>query len=179
MTSSLRRRASAAVSLAVLCVVPVAITVYLARSFTPSPSLLGHTMPRFSARMLDGQTFAQDTTDGKKRVVVFFAPGCSHCRNELKNIDELLPKYKESVDLLGVSLDNSRSTEAMAAELKLKFPIVVADNEHLDDDYKVNILPAFFCFDEHRMLKKFYYGEHTLAMDERLLEEFISSSNAR
>jgi len=136
-------------------------------------------MPRLSARRLDGQLFVQDTTVEKKRVVVFFAPGCSHCRNELKNIDELFPKYKESIDLLGVSLDNSRSTQAMAAELQLKFPIVVADNEHLDDGYKVTILPAIFCFNEHRVLKKFYSGEHTLAMDERLLEEFISFSNAR
>ena len=178
MTSNSRRRAFAAVSLALLCVVPVAITVYLARSFAPSPLLLGHTMPRLSARLLDGQNFVQDTTGGKKRVVVFFAPTCGHCRNELENIDELLPKYKESVDFLGVSLDNSQSTEAMSAELQLKFPIVVADREHLDERYKVNILPAIFCFDEYRALKKFYYGEHTLAMDERLLEEFISSSNA-
>ncbi len=179
MISHSRRRALAAISLVVLCTAPIAIIVHLSRNFAPSPLLLGHTMPPLSARKLDGQNLVQDTSIRKKRVVVFFAPACGHCRNELINLDKLLPKYMETIDVLGVSLDNSRATAAMAADLHLNFPIVVADKDRLDVGYNVNILPVMFCFDEYRVLKKLYYGEHTLAIDERLFEEFTSSSNAR
>ena len=65
----------------------------------------------------------------------------------------------------------------MVSELHPRFPIVVADKDHLDEGFSGKILPAMFCFDEFRVLKKFYSGEHTLEIDEHLLEEFISSSN--
>ncbi len=136
-------------------------------------------MPPLFATSLDGQAFVQDTRDGKKSIVVFFTPACSHCRRELTNLDELLPKYKDKLDILGVSLDNLESTKAMAAELNLKFPVVVADREQLDESFRMNILPALFCFDEYRSVKKFYSGEHSLAIDEHLLDDFISSSDAQ
>jgi peroxiredoxin len=179
MQSYSRRKAFAAISLAVLCAVPIAAALYLHHVFVLSPLPIGQAMPPLFATSLDGQAFVQDTTDGKKSLVVFFTPACSHCRRELTNLDELLPKYMDKLDILGVSLDNLGSTKAMAAELNLKFPVVVANREHLDGSFRLNILPAFFCLDEDRTLKKFYSGEHSLATDEHLLDDFISSSGAQ
>ncbi len=136
-------------------------------------------MPLLFGTSLDGQAFVQDTVDGKKSLVVFFTPACSHCRRELANLGELLPKYIDKIDILGVSLDNLESTKATAAELNLKFPVVVANREHFDGSFRMNILPALFCLDEHRTLKKFYSGEHSLSTDEHLLDDFISSSSAQ
>ncbi len=179
MQSYSRRKAFAAISLAVLCAVPVAAALYLHNVFALSPVPIGQTMPLLFATSLDGQAFVQDTIDGKKSLVVFFTPACSHCRRELTNLDELLPKYMDKIDILGVSLDNLESTKTAAAELNLKFPVVVANREHLDGSFRLNILPALFCLDEYRTLKKFYSGEHSLATDEHLLDDFISSSSAQ
>ena|SRR5208283_3758819 len=179
MQSYSRRKAFAAISLAVLCTIPIAAALYLHHAFAFSPVPIGQAMPPLFATSLDGHAFVPDTIDGKKSLVVFFTPACSHCRRELTNLDELLPKYMDKIDILGVSLDNLQSTKTVAAELNLKFPVVVANREHLDGSFRMNILPALFCLDEYRTLKKFYSGEHSLATDEHLLDDFISSSSAQ
>jgi peroxiredoxin len=178
MQTHLRGKAFAATSLVVLCAVPIVVALYLHYIFALSPLAIGQAMPSLFATSLDGQAFVQDTIDGKKSLVVFFAPGCSHCRRELTNLDELLPKYIGKLKIVGVSLDNHEATKAMATELNLKFPVVVADREHMERSFRINILPALFCIDEYRVLKEFYSGEHSLATDEHLLEDFISSSGA-
>ena len=179
MQTHSRRRAFAAISLAVLLCLPVVVALYLHYAFALSPLPLGQTMPPLFATSLDGQAFVQDTADGKKNLLVFFTPACSHCRRELTNLDELLPKYTDKLDILGVSLDNLESTKAVATELNLKFPVVVADKENLEEAFRMNILPALFCFDEYRSLRNYYSGEHSLAADEHLLEDFISSPSAQ
>ncbi len=166
------RRAFAAASIVLLCAAAALLSLYLGRNFAPSPLPLGNPMPRLSARSLDGHDYVMDTTGGKKRLLLFFSPACSHCRNELALFNALLPKFSERVDILAVSLDNVGSTKEMTAEMKLNFPVVVADVEHLDDRFRTNLLPGIFCFDQHLMLQKFAAGEHTLPYDELLLEEF-------
>lgn len=135
-------------------------------------------MPPLLAITTDGQAFVQDTADGKKSLLVFFTPACSHCRREMANLNDLLPKYADKLDILGVSLDNLESTNALTAGMNLKFPIVVVDNEKVKKTFRLNILPAFFCVDEFRILRNYYTGEHSLSADEHLIEDFISSSNA-
>ncbi len=178
MQTHSRRRAFAAASLAVLCVVPIVVALYLHHAFGLPPLQVGQTMPPLFATSLDGQAIVQDTADGKKKLLIFFTPACNHCRRELTNLDELMPKYTDKLNILGISLDNLESTKAAVTELNLKFPVVVADKEYLDTSYKMSILPALFCFDESRRLKKFYSGEHSLAFDEHLLDDFVSSPSA-
>lgn len=179
MQSQSRRKAFAAISLALLCTAPVVVALYLHQTFALSPLPLGQPMPPLFAASLDGQAFVQDATNGKKKLVVFFTPACSHCRRELKNLDELLPQYMDKLEILGVSLDNLEITRAAASDLGLKFPVVVADREHLDGSFKMNILPALFFFGQDQKFEMFYSGEHSLAFDEHLLEDFISSPGAQ
>ena len=178
MQSQSRRRAFAAVSLVVLCAAPAGVILYLLHSWTPTPVPLGNKMPALHLMSIDGHAFVQDTADGKKSLLVFFTPSCSHCRRELTNLDDLLPRFTDKLDILGISLDNLESTEALITEMNLKFPVVVVDDEQLEKTFKVNILPAFFCVDELGVLRNYYTGEHSLAIDEHLLMEFISSSSA-
>ncbi|MGA9407829.1 MAG: TlpA disulfide reductase family protein [Bacteroidota bacterium] len=177
MQAYTRRRAFAAVSLAVLCAAPAVVALYLYYHSALPPVQIGHKMPPLPAMSVDGQPFVRDTSNGKKSLLVFFAPGCSHCRAELTNLDELLPEFKEKLDILGVSVDNLESTRALAAQMDLKFPVVIADHEQLEKNLKVTIIPAFFCIDEFGVLRDYYTGEHSLAVDEHLIEGFISSAN--
>ena len=96
----------------------------------------------------------------------------------MSNLDELLPRFSGKLDILGVSLDRLESTSAMATELNLRFPIVIADNEEARKGFKMIILPALFCIDEAGILRNYYTGEHSLSVDAQLIEDFISSSNA-
>ena len=178
MKSYLRRRAFAASSLLVLCVVSAVGALYVHANLALSPLPLGHRMPPLPLLSLNGQAFVQDTGDREKSLLIFFAPGCSHCRRELSNLDGLMPRFTGKLHVLGISLDNLESTEAFEAEMNLKFPIVVADKAQLEKTFKLNILPAFFCVDEFGVLKNYYTGEHSLAVDERLIDNLISSSNA-
>ncbi len=178
MKSGLQRRAFAALSLGLLGALPLAVALYvhLNSAFVPLP--LGHKVPGLVALSTDGQVFIQDTMGSKKSLLVFFAPACSHCRRELSNLNDLLPRYKDKLNILGVSLDDLQSTRTTAAELKLKFPVVVAGNEQPQRAFKVNILPAFFCIDEKQILRNYFTGEHSVEVDEHLLEDFIFSSSA-
>ncbi|MGA7160278.1 MAG: redoxin domain-containing protein [Bacteroidota bacterium] len=178
MKSYSRRRAFAASSLLVLCVVSAVGELYLHDNLARPPLPIGHRIPPLPLLSMDGQVIMQDGGDRQKSLLIFFAPGCSHCRRELSNIDGLLRRFTGKLHILGVSLDNLESTEAFAAEMKLKFPIVVADREKLEKTLRLNILPAFFCVDEFGVLRNYYAGEHSLAVDERLISDFISSSNA-
>ena len=178
MYSYSRRRAFAAGSLAVLCVMPAAIALLVQHGSLLDPLPVGERVPTIDAMSIDGRTFVNDTADRKKLLLVFFTPACSHCRRELANLDELLPKYADKLDILGVSLDNLESTRALTTDLNLRFPIVVGENEKMKKTFKVNILPSFFCIDEFRVLRNYYTGEHSLAVDEHLIEDFISSPKA-
>ena len=85
--------------------------------------------------------------------------------------------FKDKLDILAVSVDNLESTKALTAAMNLKFPVVVVDKEQLKTNFRVNILPAFFCVDEFGVLKKYYTGEHSPKVDEHLIQDFILSPN--
>jgi len=176
MQISFRRKARAAVLFAALCVALAGSTIFLFRIFALPPLPLGSPMPRIAAVSLENRPFAFDSASSKKRLVVFFAPACSHCRRELANLAALLPRYAGRLDIFGVSLDNGSSTKAAVAELGLNFPVVIADADSLREHYRIHILPALFCADECWLLQRFYSGEHSLAEDARLLDDFVFSS---
>ena len=176
MRSYSQRRAAAVISLAAI-VAAAALMVLFVYNATPAPLPLGERMPLFHTITIGGEAFVQDTLDGKRSLLVFFNPGCSHCRRELENLDELQPRYADKLDIIGMSLDSLGATQTMTAELKLKFPVVVADDQQLKKTPKINILPALFFVDKFQILRKYYAGEHSLAVDKRLIEDFIFPAN--
>ena len=168
------------IALLLLCVtaaVVSALLLYIERQWDADSLPLGQRIPSFEAATMDGGFFARDSLGDKKVLLIFFAPGCSHCRNEISNLAQLYPKYKGMVDFVGISLDSAAAVKSLARELKLDFPIVVEKDEVLSEMFKIHILPSIFCIDEFQILRGRYTGEHSLSVDEHLINEFASSGN--
>jgi peroxiredoxin len=173
------RKPIAAISLLVLCAVPIALALYVQqrRIFDPPP--IGQKFPLFEVLSVDGRPFVRDSVAGKKLLLLFFTTACSHCKREISNFEELRAKYMTKLDIIGISLDNIDATKALQTELNLNFPVIAGDNEKVKTLFKLNIVPAIFCFDEFQVLRRYYTGEHPLAFDENIIEEFISTPIAR
>jgi peroxiredoxin len=173
------RKSIAAISLLVLCTVPIALALYVQqrRIFDPSP--IGQKFSLFEVLLVDGRPFVRDSVAGRKLLLLFFTTACSHCRREVSNFEELRAKYMTKLDIIGISLDNFDATNVLRTELNLKFPVIVGDKEKVKTLFRLNIVPAIFCLDESQVLRRYYTGEHSLAFDENLIEEFISIPIAR
>ncbi len=173
------RKFIAAISLLVLCIVPIALALYVQqrRIFDPPP--IGKKVSLSEVMSVDGRPFVRDSVAGKKLLLLFFTTACSHCKREIRNFEELRAKYMTKLDIIGISLDNVDATKALRTELDLNFPVIVGDNEKVKTIFRLNILPAIFCFDESQVLRRYYTGEHSLAFDENIIEEFISTPVAR
>lgn len=173
------RKSFAAVSLIVLCTVPVVVALYIEHRRILDPLLVGQKIPSIEALFPNGDVFVQDSLAHKKLLLLFFTTGCSHCRTEISNLNELRAKYVSEMDIVGVSLDSRQATNALKEELKLKIPIVLGDNEKVKSIFKLTILPALYCIDESQILRRYSAGEHSLAFDEDLIREFIAANSIR
>ncbi len=80
---------------------------------------------------LDSPYFGNSTTTnvnnfiGKKPLlIVFFYPDCPPCEKESKIINKLYDKYKNKVNIIGISLSRDRyDIRDFIRDLKIKYPI--------------------------------------------------------
>ena len=169
------RKSIAAISLLALCIVPIALALYVQQRHIFDPLPIGQKVPSFAATSLDGDAFVLDRVAGRKLLLLLFAAGCNHCRMEIGNLEELRVKYENRIDIVGISLDDSNATDALRRELNVRFPILLDDNKILRRMLRPGFVPAIYCIDEFQILRHYVAGEHSLAFDDRLIEEFVST----
>ena len=169
----------AAVSLILLCTVPVALAVYIEHQSFFDPFPVGQKIPSIDALSTDGDMFVQNSLARKKLLLLFFTTACSHCRTEISNFNELWAQHMSEIDIVGVSLDSRQATNLLKEELNLKIPILLGDNEKVKSVFRLTILPALYCIDESQVLRRYSTGEHSLTFDENLIREFIAMKSVR
>src|SRR5215813_9625868 len=114
-------------------------------------------IPAFSASTLDGKQIDSASLAGKVVLVNFWATWCPPCRAEIPDLVALQEKYRDQLQIIGVSEDEG-SPEAVrrfATEYKVNYPIVMLTPELKKYFPNVYALPTTFIIDrEGRIVQK-------------------------
>ena len=111
----------------------------------------------FSAVDLDGQPVSSASYKGKVVIVNFWATWCPPCRAEIPDLVALQEKYRDRLQIIGVSEDEVPVEEVkrFAAEHKINYPIVMSTPALVKLFPGVRALPTSFVLDnESRLVQK-------------------------
>jgi thiol-disulfide isomerase/thioredoxin len=84
--------------------------------------------PPFLVADLNGNTISTVALKGKVIIVNFWASWCPPCREEIPELVDLQNKYKDQVQIIGVSMDEDASpaeVNAFAAKAGINYPVVM------------------------------------------------------
>ena len=90
--------------------------------------VIGKPATDFQLPDLDGAPQSLSQWRGKPIMLNFWASWCAPCKEELPILQGLHQRYQaQGMRLVGIALDEAEAAQAMAAELGVEYPILVAD----------------------------------------------------
>jgi thiol-disulfide isomerase/thioredoxin len=104
-------------------------------------------MPPFLVNDLDGGTLSTAEWRGKVVIVNFWATWCPPCREEIPEMIELAARYKDRLQIVGVSEDDDATPEEVRAfgrEANINYPIVMGSSGISREYGGVPALPTAF-----------------------------------
>jgi thiol-disulfide isomerase/thioredoxin len=128
-------------------------------------------VPPFMARDLDGRSVSPEQWRGKVTLVNFWATWCPPCRAEIPELVALQDRYRDQLQIIGVSEDGGsvESVRQFAAEHKINYALVMATPELRKAFPGVMGLPTTFLLDpDVRIVQK-----HIGILDPALTEEEV------
>ena len=113
--------------------------------------------PAFTVKDLDGRDIAPASLRGKVVIVNFWATWCGPCRAEIPDLVALQEKYKDTLQVIGISEDEAGVdvVRRFAAEHKINYPVAMMTPE-IEKMYPgITALPTSFILDrESRVVQK-------------------------
>jgi thiol-disulfide isomerase/thioredoxin len=113
--------------------------------------------PAFTVRDLDGRDITSASLRGKVVIVNFWATWCGPCRAEIPDLVALQAKYKDTLQVIGISEDEAGVdvVRRFAAEHKVNYPVAMMTPE-IEKKYPgITALPTSFILDrETRIVQK-------------------------
>jgi len=113
--------------------------------------------PRFVARDLDGRELAIASLRGKVVIINFWATWCGPCRAEIPDLVALQEKYRDRLQVIGISEDESppEVVRRFAARYRVNYPVIMMTPEIEKLFPGVGALPTSFIVDrESRIVQK-------------------------
>jgi thiol-disulfide isomerase/thioredoxin len=137
-------------------------------------------LPNVTAKTLDGQTInIQDLgTDGKIRVISFWATWCSPCKKELDAIADLYPDWVEEYDmeLVAITIDTRRAVSQVPSLVETKgweYKILSGTEQDMQSAFNFQTIPQTYLIDQNGEIVYTHNGY--LPGDEEELEEKIAA----
>lgn len=114
----------------------------------------------FTARTIDGKELSLASLRGKVVIVNFWATWCPPCREEIPDLIALQSKYKDQLQIIGVSQDEAPpSTVAQfAAEHGMNYPVVMDTPEIERLFTNIHALPTSFIIDRDGRIAQRHVG---------------------
>lgn len=107
---------------------------------------------------------------GKGVMLNFWGTFCPPCEAEMPYMESLYPEYKDEIEIVAVSLDNSELViDRFIDKHDLSFPVTHDTSNDVLDLYKVKPLPTTFFIDKDGVIVEKVEGGLTL---ERLQDHF-------
>ena len=82
---------------------------------------------------------------GRKAIVVFFETDCPTCQLALPYLNAL---KQDSIQVIGLSQDDERSTREFVSQLKISYPVELDSGLKISRAYDPHNVPTFYLFDE-------------------------------
>lgn len=103
-------------------------------------------VPAFDAKDLDGASISTTEWKGKVVLVTFWATWCPPCREEIPMLIGLKSRYKDRLQIVGVSLDDDPPSEVkqFAQKEGINYPVVMATRKIVAEFGGVPALPTSF-----------------------------------
>jgi thiol-disulfide isomerase/thioredoxin len=103
-------------------------------------------MPAFLVTDLDGNPVSTAAWKGKVVFINFWATWCPPCRAEIPVLIDLANRYKDRLQIVGVSVDEGDPAEVkqFAKQAGINYPIVMADRTIVAEYGGVAALPTLF-----------------------------------
>lgn len=124
----------------------------------------------FTAQDLDGRAVSPEQWRGKVTLVNFWATWCPPCRAEIPELIALQDKYRDQLQIIGVSQDEGpvESVRQFVAEHKINYVVVMATPELQKSFPGVFGLPTTFLLDRDARIAQKHIGilNPTLTDDE-------------
>jgi peroxiredoxin len=92
---------------------------------------------------------------GKKAVVVFFETDCPTCQLALPYLNAL---KRDSIQVIGLSQDDERSTREFIIQLKISYPVELDSGLKISRAYDPHNVPTFFLLDESGQVQQTLVG---------------------
>ncbi len=167
------RRMKAIAGLAALLGLPMVLLAYLHSSVGTEPFPIGEMLPSLQLASLNLDPVVLDSTGSRKLVLLFFTTECLYCKRALLNLDVLNRRYQSQVIMMGISLDGAEETQALVAQQRPSFPVVVDLEGNVRDICRIQGVPTLFYLDEHLVLRSRKVGVRSIEEDERDLKSFL------
>ena len=102
-------------------------------------------MPAFLVNDVDGKPVSTAAWKGKVVLLNFWATWCPPCRAEVPVLVDLATRYKDRVQIIGVSLDDGpEEVRAFVKDEGINYPVVMASREIVAEYGGVPALPTLF-----------------------------------
>jgi thiol-disulfide isomerase/thioredoxin len=102
-------------------------------------------MPAFLVNDVDGNPVSTAAWKGKVVFLNFWATWCPPCRAEVPMLVDLAARYKDRVQIVGVSLDDGpEEVKAFVKDEGINYPVVMASREIVAEYGGVPALPTLF-----------------------------------
>lgn len=103
-------------------------------------------MPPFLLNDLDGNVVSTAQWRGKVVLLNFWATWCPPCREEIPILVELAKKYKDSLQIVGISVDDGSPNDVQdfAKAFHVNYPVVMWSHELIAEYGGVPALPTTF-----------------------------------
>ncbi len=103
-------------------------------------------MPPFLVNDLDGGIISTADLRGKVVLVNFWATWCPPCREEIPELIELSSRYKDKLQIIGVSMDDApaREVRQFAKQIGISYPVVMGSGAIEAEYGGVPALPTSF-----------------------------------
>lgn len=114
----------------------------------------------FTVRDLDGQQIASADWRGKVTIVNFWATWCVPCLQEIPDFIALQEKYRDHLQIVGLSMDEGPADQvrAFVREHKMNYPVAVADPDVGAKFGGVFGLPTTFVVDPQGLVVQKHMG---------------------
>jgi thiol-disulfide isomerase/thioredoxin len=116
--------------------------------------------PPFLVTDIDGNVVSTANWPGKVVVLNFWATWCPPCREEIPFLVELTKKYKDDLQVVGVSLDQGSpvGVREFASRFGINYPIVMGNAELIREYGGMPALPISFLVNKHGQIVQKHEG---------------------
>lgn len=139
------RAVSWGIDIAIIAVVFFAISAWQTRDLLGG----GEQSPAFALEQLGGGHVASAQLEGKKTVLVFWAPWCTVCGAESGTISSLAESMGDDVNVLSVALEyeDIKDVQGFVDEHGVDYPVLLGGRDMVKD-WNVAAFPTIYILDE-------------------------------